>query len=119
MKYIFGIAVLVVAIIADWRMSEPRFTNILLQDDLRDTAAQLGWRTGLTPPNSDQDLRKIVIRKAASLDIKLAPGQVKVWHNGEGERTKWYIAVDYTVPVDLIVYSYNLHFNTTSADNKQ
>jgi hypothetical protein len=41
MKYIFGIAIVVAAIMAGWRMYEPEFTDILFQDDLRDTAAQL------------------------------------------------------------------------------
>jgi hypothetical protein len=118
MKYIFGIAILVAAIMAGWEMFEPEFTNILFLDDLRDTAAQLGWRTGLSPPNSDEDLRKIVIRKAASHDIRLVPEQVTVQHSGTGERTRWYIAVDYTVPVNLLVYSYTLHFNATSVGNK-
>jgi hypothetical protein len=118
MKYIFGIAIVVAAIMAGWRMYEPEFTDILFQDDLRDTAAQLGWRTGLSPPNSDDDLRNIVIRKAAGHDIKLVPEQVTVRHSGSGERTTWYIAVDYTVPVNLLVYSYRVHFNTTSVDNK-
>ncbi|MGB6383780.1 MAG: hypothetical protein WBD25_11680 [Terriglobales bacterium] len=118
MKYIFGIVIVVAAIMAGWKMFEPEFTNILFQDDLRDTAAQLGWRTGLSPPNSDEDLRNIVIRKAASHDIKLVPKQVTVRHSGTGERTSWYIAVDYTVPVNLLVYSYTVHFNTTSVGNK-
>lgn len=118
MKYVFGSAILVVAIMAGWEMFEPEFTNVLFQDELRDTAAQLGWRTGLSPPNSDEDLRNIVIRKAASHDIRLVPQQVTVRHSGTGERTTWFIAVDYTVPVNLFVYSYTLHLNATSVDNK-
>jgi hypothetical protein len=81
-KYIIGITIVVAAITAGWKMFEPEFTNVLFQDDLRDTAAQLGWRTGLSPPNSDEDLRNIVIRKAASHDIRLAPEQVLVRHSG-------------------------------------
>jgi hypothetical protein len=118
MKYVFGIAVVVAAIMAAWEMFEPQFTNILFQDELRDSAAQLGWRTGVSPPNSDEDLRNIVIRKAASHDIKLVPEQITVRHTGSGEHTTWYIAVDYTVPVNLVAYSYSLHFNATSAGNK-
>lgn len=59
MEYIFGIAILVAAIMAVWEMFEPEFTNILFLNDL-------------------------------------------------------YIAVDYTVPVNLLVYSYTLHFNAIS-----
>jgi hypothetical protein len=118
MKYIFGITIVVAAITAGGKMFEPQFTNVLFQDDLRDTAAQLGWRTGLSPPNSDEDLRNIVIRKAASHEIRLAPEPVLVRHSGTGERTTWYIAVDYTALVNLLVYSYTVHFNATSVGNK-
>jgi hypothetical protein len=88
------------------------------QDELQDSAAQLGWRTGVAPPNSDDELRKIVISKAARHEIQLDPRQVTVRHSGTGEYTTWYIAVDYTVPVDLLVYSYRLHFNPTSRAGK-
>jgi hypothetical protein len=86
MKYIFGIAILVAAIMAGWKMFEPEFTNILFQDDLRDTAAQLGWHTGLDAaklrPRSSQN------RYPQSCQPRYqacARGQVKVWHNGEGD----------------------------------
>jgi hypothetical protein len=90
----------------------------VFQDELRDSAAQLGWRTGVTPPNSDEELRNIVIRKAAKHDIRLDPKQVTVRHSGTGEYMAWYIAVDYSVPVNLLVYSYSLHFTPTSTGGK-
>lgn len=116
-KYVFWIAIVVAAGIAGWRIAEPAITNIIFQDELRDTAAQLGWRTGAAPPNSDAELRKIVISKAARHEIQLDPKQA-VRHSGTGEYTTWFIAVDYTVPVDFLVYSYSLHFNPTSRGGK-
>ena len=114
MKYVFWIAVTLVAIMAAWAIVVPEFTNIIFQDDLKDTAAQLGWRTGLSQFNSDEELRNIVVRKAAKHDIELRPEQVTVQRTGSGQYTYWYIAVDYTVRVDLLVYSFKLHFNPTS-----
>jgi hypothetical protein len=117
-KYAFWIAIVVAAAMAGWRITEPEITNIIFQDELRDTAAQLGWRVGVSPPNSDEDLRNIVIRKAAKHDIALVPKQVTVRHSGTGEYMTWYIAVNYTVPVNLFVYSYRVHFSPTSANGK-
>lgn len=114
MKYVFGIAIFVAALMAGWEVLGPEITNFVFQDELRDSAAQLGWRTGVSPPNSDEELRTIVIRKAAQHDIELNPRQVTVQRSGTGEYTHWYIAVDYTVPVNLVVYSYSLHFSPTS-----
>jgi hypothetical protein len=114
MKYVFWIAIVVAAIMAGWQILEPEITNIVFQDELRDSAAQIGWRTGFTPVNSDEELRNVVILKAAKHDIELNPKQVTVRHTGTGEYTYWYIAVDYTVRVNLMVYSFGLRFNPTS-----
>jgi hypothetical protein len=118
MKYIFGIAIVVALIMAAWQILEPEITNIVFQDELRDTAAQLGWRTGVAPVNSDDELRNIVIRNAAKHEIELNPKQVTVRHSGTGEYTYWYIAVDYVVPVNLFVYSFGEHFSPTSKGGK-
>jgi hypothetical protein len=118
MKYVFWIFLAVVTGIAGWRIIEPEVTNIIFQDELKDSAAQLGWRTGAMPPNSDEVLRNIVIRKAAKHDIPLDAKQVTVKHIGTGAYTTWFIAVDYTVPVNLLVYSFDLHFNPTSKGGK-
>jgi hypothetical protein len=118
MKYIFGIALIAATVMAGWQILEPKITNEIFQDELRDTAAQVGWRTGVSPPNSDEDLRNIVIRKAAKHEIVLAPKQVTVRRGGTPEYPVWYIAVDYAVPVNLLVYSYSLHFTPTSTGGK-
>lgn len=118
MKYAFWIAVIVAIGVAGWRIVTPQITNIVFQDELRDSAAQLGWRTGLTPPNSDEDLRNIIIRKAAMHDIRLDPNQVTVRRTVVGDQTVLFLAADYTVRVDLLVHSFDLHFNPTSKDGK-
>jgi hypothetical protein len=118
MKYVFWITLVIAAGIAGWRIIQPEITNLVFQDELQDSAAQLGWRTGVSPPSSDEELRNIVIRKAAKHDIALEPKQVTVRHTGTGEYTSWYIAVDYTVPVNLLVYSFDIHFAPTSKGRK-
>ncbi|MFZ0685146.1 MAG: hypothetical protein WAM89_06340 [Terriglobales bacterium] len=118
MKYFFWIAVILAIGVAGWRLVDPEITNMVFQDELRDSAAQLGWRTGVTPPNSDEEIRNIVIRKAAKHGIKLDPMQVIVRHSGTGDYMTWYVAVNYAVPVNLLVYSFNLHFNPTSKGDK-
>jgi hypothetical protein len=118
MKYVFWIAVVAAVGMAGWRIIEPEITNTVFQDELRDSAAQLGWRTGVTPPNSDEEIRNIVIRKAAKHDIELDPRQVTVRRSGTQENPILFIAVDYTVNVNLLVYSFDVHFNPTSRGGK-
>jgi hypothetical protein len=114
MKYVFRIALAVAVIVACWQILVPEVTNMIFQDEVHDSAAQMGYRTGVAPLNSDEEIRNLVIRKAAKHDIELDPKQVTVQRNGVGEYTTWYVAVDYTAKVDLLVYSFKLHFNPTS-----
>ncbi len=114
MKYVFWIATVVAVVTAGWRMIEPEITNIVFQDELHDMAAQPSARIGLSPPRSDEELRNTVIRKAASHDIELDPQQVTVRRSGTQENPVLFIAADYTVPVNLFVYSFTLHFRPTS-----
>ena len=118
MKYVFWIAVAVAAVMAGWEILEPEITNIIFQDELHDMAAQLGWRTGLSAPTSEEELRNIVVRKGEKHDIVLDPKQVIVQRSGTGEHSTLYIAVHYTVPVNLRVYSFAMHFNPTSTGGR-
>jgi hypothetical protein len=114
MKFWFGIAVAVAVIFAGWQILAPEVTNIIFQDDLHDLAAQLDSRVGMAKPRTDEELRNLVIAKAAQREIELAPQQVTIRRSGPPEGPVFFIAVDYTVPINLVVYSFPRHFNPTS-----
>ncbi len=114
MKYVFRIALVVAVILACWQVLVPEVTNMIFQDEVHDSAAQIGYRTGVAPLNSDEEIRNLVIHKAAKHEIELDPKQVTVQRIGVGEYTTWYIAVDYTVKVDLLMLSFPLHFTPSS-----
>jgi hypothetical protein len=115
MKYVFRIGVAAAIIWAGWQILEPEITNLFFQDELHDTAAQPAWRTGMSAPASDDELRLAVIRKASRHDIALDPKQVTVRRSGTTENPLIFIAVDYSVPVNLLVYSFKLHFTPASS----
>jgi len=117
MKYVFRIAVIAAVVFAAWTILEPEITNILFQDDLHDLAAQPSWRPGMSAPNSDEELRNMVVRKAETHDIALDPEQVTVRRTQTLENPV-YIAVDYTVPVNLFVYSYSRNFRASSTGSR-
>lgn len=117
MKYVFRIALIVAVVFAGWTILEPEITNIVFQDDLHDLAAQPSWRPGMSAPNSDEELRNMVVRKAENHDIALDPKQVTV-RRTETPENPVYIAVDYTVPVNLFVYSYSRHFRASSTGSR-
>ena len=77
-KYFFGIALVVAAVMAGWEILAPEVTNIVFQDELHDMAAQAGAHIGLVVPPSDGVLRNLVIRKAEKHEVTLDPAQVTV-----------------------------------------
>lgn len=68
------------------------------------------WMTQRTAADT---VRNIILAKAKDLDLPVSADQVKVESAG-GRVT---VNLDYTVPVDLRVYTLNMHF-TPSADNR-
>ena len=117
MKYVFRIAVIVAVVFAGWTILEPEITNIVFQDELHDLAAQPSWRPGMSAPNSDEELRNTVVRKAENHDIALDLKPVTV-RRTETPENPVYIAVDSTVPVNRFVYSYSRHFRASSTGSR-
>ena len=121
LKIILVVAVLVLAGIAGWQIGSSELANMQLQEDMRDLASQAGARIGLSQQGTEEDLRNAVIRKARDRDIELDPSQVTVnitvERSSNGDHSTIYLAADYTVPVSLPGYSFNVHF-TPSSDKR-
>jgi hypothetical protein len=114
-KILLGLAVLALAVAFGWQIVSCEIANLELQADMRDIAAQVASRIGLEAPNSDEDLRNAVIHKAEEHDIQLEPRQVIVQQTGSGKTLAIYLAADYKARVNLLVYSFSLHFTPSSA----
>lgn len=102
-------------VVAGWQIGSFELANIELRDDMRDLAAQVGWRAGLNPPNTDEDFRTAVARKAEEYGVHLEPERVKVQRSGTDLAPIIYLAVDYEARVKLLVFSFALHFTASSA----
>jgi hypothetical protein len=113
-KLILGLGILCLAVVAGWRSASCEIANLELQTDMRDIAAQVASRIGLEPPNSDEELRNAVIHKAEEHDIELDPAQVTVRRTGSGKTLAIYLAADYQARVNLLLYSFSLHFTPSS-----
>jgi hypothetical protein len=114
-KLILGLAILGLAVVAGWQIASCELANIELQADLRDIAAQGGSRIGLEALHSDDDLRNAVIHKAKEYDIQLEPAQVTVQRTGGDKSWVISLAADYKARVNLVLYSFSLHFTPSSA----
>ena|ERR1700720_3056277 len=111
-KAILGIAVVVAVVYSGSQIIPPEFANYQFQDDLR-SVAMVG---GSTPNRPDEDLRNDVIKRAKDHDIHLDEKQVTVTRIGTPGAPAVYVAADYTVPVNLPGYSFELHFTPSSGN---
>ena len=118
MKYVFGIAVVVAVIFLAWQFAAPELANIEFQDDVHDLSSQAASRTGLSRLHGDEEIRNLIIRDAEKYDIVLEPKQVTVKRSGTDQAPVFFLAVDYTVPVNLPGYTVTLHFAPTSAGGR-
>jgi hypothetical protein len=113
-KILLGSAVLALAVAVGWQIASCEIANLELQADMRDIAAQVASRIGLEAPNSEEDLRNAVIHKAEEHNIQLEPAQVAVQRTGSGKTLTIYLAADYKSRVNLLIYSFALHFTPSS-----
>src|SRR5712671_8185574 len=113
MKLILGFVVVVGVIMAASQVIPPELANYSFQDDLRQVAVAAGGN----PNKTDEDLRNAVVIKAKEHDIQLEPRQVTVQRLNSPGLSAAYVAADYSVPVNLPGYTFDLHF-TPSSGNK-
>lgn len=117
-KTLLILAVLAFGVAAGWQAGSSELANAELQEDMTDLASQVGAYSNYAVQRSDDDFREAVIRKAEDHDIQLRPSQVTVTRTGSGMTSKIYLAADYNVPVQVLSYSYVLHFTPNSRDKR-
>jgi hypothetical protein len=111
-KLIIGFVAIVGAIIACVQVFPPEMTNMSFQDDLKEVAV-----LGASNANkTDDDLRLAVLNKAREHEIALTPEQVTIQRFGSPGLAGVYVAVDYSVPINLPGYSFVLHFTPNSGN---
>jgi len=108
LKALLSLALLAASIFAAFKTFPAYLNNYQLQDHIRQLSTQLAVRP---VPATPADVTKEVVQFAQDHGIPLAPDNVRVTI---GHQVK--IDLDYTVPVDLSVYTFRLHF-TPSADS--
>jgi len=108
LKAIVYTAVFALAIYVGVKIVPPYMANYQLSDKLEETA-----RFALVNRYDDEKIRDVIFKEIQNLEIPVTRDQIKV----TADLSAVQISLDYTVPVDLIVYNLNLHF-TPSSKNK-
>jgi len=112
MKMVFGILIIVGAVILIAALAPPYFSNYQFQDALK-TESQMSTYTTKT----EDVIRDEVFRKAQDMDIPITREQIKVVRNGVVGTGTVDIEASYIVHVNLPGYPVDLHFDA-SARNK-
>lgn len=107
-KAILVTAILVFLVYAGWKMVPPYINEYQLNDTMQETAKF----ASVTRSGEDQ-IRATIFRKIEELDIPATKEDVKV----SAVNGKVSISVDYSVPIDLMFYKFDLHF-TPATSNK-
>jgi hypothetical protein len=111
-KAVVGFVLIVGLVYAGFQVAPVEMANYSFQDDLR----QIAVTGGSNPTKTDDDLRNSVISKAREHEIQLLPTQVTVQRIGTPGSPAVYVAADYSVPVNLPGYSFDIHFTPSSGN---
>jgi len=108
LKAIIVTAILVIGIIAAWKVVPPYSAEYQLADKIQEIA-----RFAVVNRQTEEQIREAVFRTIQDLEIPAKREDIKI----TASMSKVTILVDYTVPVDILMYHVDLHF-TPSSENK-
>src|SRR5215467_3880592 len=94
-KGLIGLVLILAVFYVAWNLVPPYFHNYQLQDDLDDIARRNSYTTA-----TDEDVKRIVIAKAANNSITLKEDQIVVSRTANGLG----ITVKYRIHVDMIMH---------------
>lgn len=115
LKIILGLAVAALLVSTGWQMFSAYYGNLELAEDLQDISADVTARIGLSAPSSEDELRGFVIKKAGERGIHLELNEVAVNVTGEGKAAVISLGADYQVKINMLLYSFPMHFHATNA----
>lgn len=107
-KAILFTAILVFGIFAAVKLLPPYIAEYQLSDKMQEQA-----RFGVVNRYTEEQIRDTIFKEAQDLDVPIKKEEIKVLASPSVVR----ISMDYTVPIDLLIYKMELHF-TPSSENK-
>ncbi len=101
-------AIFVFAIYSAVKIVPPCLSNYQIADKMQETA-----RFAVVNRYDEEKVRDVVLKEIQDLEIPVKREEIKVVANPSEVK----ISLDYTVPIDLIFYHFDIHF-TPSSMNK-
>ena len=107
-KAILFTAIFAFAIYAGVKIVPPYVNNYQIADKMQETA-----RFAVVNRYDEEKVRDVIFKEVQDLEIPVKREEIKVVANVSVVK----ISLDYTVPIDLLFYHFDLHFTPTS-ENK-
>ena len=109
-KAIGGVLAILFVIYACFQIAPPMMANYSFQDDLRQVALMDSGNFQKT----EDDVRNEVLKRAKEHDLPIDARQIIVQRVNTPGMSALYVAADYTVPISLPGYSFDMHFTPNS-----
>ena len=110
LKAVIGFGVIAVMFYVGWNLIPPYFHDYTFRDDLDEIARRASYMA----PKTDDELKDMVIKKAASDSVALREDQITIDRLPDGLG----ITVRYKVHVDMLVHPMDLDFTTNSLNKR-
>jgi hypothetical protein len=107
LKAILYTAVFAFAIYSAVKMVPPYLANYQIADKMQETA-----RFAVVNRYDEEKVRDVIFREIQDLEIPVKREEIKVVSNAAEVK----ISLDYTVPIDLLFYHFDLHFTPSSVN---
>ncbi len=108
-----GFLAIILVVVACFEVAPPLMANYSFQDDLKDVSLM----DSSNMQKTDEEVRTDVMRRVKEHDLPITPQQVLVQRINTPGISALYISADYSVPVNLPGYSFDMHF-TPNTGNK-
>ena len=109
LKALFGLFVVVAGFYLAWKVIPPYFNNYQFEDAIESEARIQSYTN-----KSEDDIRKVILKKALELEIPVTEDQIVVQRMG----VDLIISAKYTVHIDIPVYPFDLNFNPATKNRR-
>jgi hypothetical protein len=111
-KLLVGFLAILFVVYGLFQVAPPLMANYSFQDDLKTVSLM----DSANFQKTDEDVRTDVMRRVKEHDLPIQPKQLTIQRINTPGISAVFIAADYTVPVNLPGYSFDLHFTPDSGN---
>jgi len=111
-KAFIGFLAIAAVVVGLFQVAPPMVANYSFSDDLKTVAMM----DSAMLQKTDDDVRNDILKKAKEHDLPIDAKQITVQRINSPGISAVYVSVDYSVPISLPGYAFDMHFNPNSGN---